>query len=145
MLATPLRQCTISKRYLPNGTCAFPSSNILLISFSCPDFLVRLAVLRLPPTTQNARSTEVLMPDGLEHPRYKRRKARVAVYVTCWRDAVETMKSPGGYLISNSLLANSFEYPNPSLTPSIQCKHFLFQTSLFTYHLPPASSRPSGT
>ncbi|KAF8558846.1 hypothetical protein OG21DRAFT_1503806 [Imleria badia] len=75
MLATPLRQCTLSKRYLPN------------------DFLVRLAVLRLP-ATQDAPSMEVLMPDGLEHPKYKRRKARVAMYVPCWKEAVETMKSP---------------------------------------------------
>ncbi|KAG9317596.1 hypothetical protein JVU11DRAFT_1805 [Chiua virens] len=75
MLASPLRQCTLSKRYLPN------------------DFLVRLAVLRLP-ATQNSRLVEVLMPDGLEHPKYKRRKAHVAVYVSCWKDAVETMKSP---------------------------------------------------
>ncbi|KAG8218782.1 hypothetical protein J3R82DRAFT_4457 [Butyriboletus roseoflavus] len=89
MLATPLRQCTISKRYLPN------------------DFLVRLAVLRLP-TTQNARMTEVLMPDGLEHPKYKRRKARVTVYVPCWKDAVETMRSPGDYL-------------NTSLTRQLTC------------------------
>lgn len=92
---------------------------MLLISFLCPDFLVRLAVLHLPPTTQNARSVEVLMPDGLEHPKYKRRKARVAVYVPCWKDAVETMKSPGGYPVSDSLLANSFLYPIVSLTPRI--------------------------
>ncbi|KAF8138616.1 hypothetical protein EV363DRAFT_1580372, partial [Boletus edulis] len=75
MLATPLRQCTLSKRYLPN------------------DFLVRLAILRLP-AAQSAHSMEVLMPDGLEHPKYKRRKARVAVYVPCWKEAVETIKSP---------------------------------------------------
>lgn len=69
---------------------------VFLIS-GCPDFLVRLAVLRLP-TTQNARAIEVLMPDGLEHPKYKRRKARVTVYVPCWKDAVGTMRSPGDYL-----------------------------------------------
>lgn len=80
---------------------------MLLILFSCTDFLVRLAVLRLP-TAQNTREIEVLMPDGLEHPKYKRRKARVAVYVSCWKDAVETMKSPGGY-------------PNPLLTHWLTC------------------------
>lgn len=40
---------------------------------------------------------EVLVPDGLEHPKYKRRKARVAVYVSCWKEAVETIKPPGSY------------------------------------------------
>ncbi|KAH0840065.1 hypothetical protein J3R83DRAFT_1032 [Lanmaoa asiatica] len=94
MLATPLRQCTISKRYLPN------------------DFLVRLAVLRLP-SAENARSLEVLMPDGLEHPKYKRRKARVAVYVPCWKDAVETMKSPGGYLDSLFTHQLTRMFPSP--------------------------------
>jgi len=96
MLATPLRQCMVSKRYLPNGTRMNFHVQMLLISFSCPDFLVRLAVLRLP-TAQNVPSMEVLMPDGLEHPKYKRRRARVAVYVPCWKDAVGTLKSPGGY------------------------------------------------
>ena len=76
-------------------------AQMVLISSSCLDFLIRLAVLRTPPTTQNARSIQLLMPDGLEHAKYKRRKARVAVYVTCWKRAVETMKSPG-CLIFNS-------------------------------------------
>lgn len=74
--------------------CLYSHVLILLTSFSHSDFLVRLAVLRLP-TTQNVSSTVVLMPDGLEHPKYKQRKTRAAVYVTCWKEAVETMKSPG--------------------------------------------------
>lgn len=143
MLATPLRQCTISKRYLPNGTCIFSGSNTL-ISVSYTDFLIRLAVLRLP-TAQDARSIEVLMPDGLEHPKYKRRNARVAVYVSCWKDAVKTMKSPGGYLDSLLLTRSPVCPPIVSLTPPLQCQRFLLQTSLFTHQLSPASPRSPRT
>ncbi|KAH7887869.1 hypothetical protein F5I97DRAFT_910011 [Phlebopus sp. FC_14] len=70
MLSTPLRVCAVSRRTLP------------------ADFLIRLAPLRLP-VSRGAKSMQVLIPDGLEHPKFKRRKGRTALYVTCWKDALQ--------------------------------------------------------
>ncbi|KIK96954.1 hypothetical protein PAXRUDRAFT_825441 [Paxillus rubicundulus Ve08.2h10] len=72
MLSTPLRQCAVSRRYLPT------------------DFLVRLAPLRLP-IPRGSRSVQVLMPDGIEHPKFKRRQAHTAVYASCWKHAFQNI------------------------------------------------------
>ncbi|KAF9222095.1 hypothetical protein BS17DRAFT_784417 [Gyrodon lividus] len=73
MLSTPLRQCTLSRRYLPT------------------DFLVRLAPLRLA-VPRGSRSVQVLMPDGVEHPKFKRRQAHTAVYAPCWKHAFRNIE-----------------------------------------------------
>ncbi|KAH7924039.1 hypothetical protein BV22DRAFT_540765 [Leucogyrophana mollusca] len=73
MLSSPLRQCVLTRRYLP------------------ADFLIRLAPLQLP-TSRSARPAQSLLPDGLEHPQFARRKAHTAAYVTCWKDAFQDFK-----------------------------------------------------
>ncbi|KAF8842224.1 hypothetical protein BDN67DRAFT_947884, partial [Paxillus ammoniavirescens] len=72
MLSTPLRQCAVSRRYLPT------------------DFLIRLAPLRLP-VPRGSRSVQVLIPDGIEHPKFKRRQAHTAVYASCWKHAFQNI------------------------------------------------------
>ncbi|KIJ70218.1 hypothetical protein HYDPIDRAFT_77792 [Hydnomerulius pinastri MD-312] len=78
MLSTPIRLCNVSKRYMPS------------------DFLIRLAPLSLP-VPRGSRSMQVLMPDGLEHPKYNRRKAHIAAYVTCWKDVVQNIEQRGDF------------------------------------------------
>ncbi|KAG1892605.1 hypothetical protein F4604DRAFT_1875912 [Suillus subluteus] len=56
MLASPLRECQITRKKLP-----------------C-DFLIRLA--------------PILVPDGVEHPKFKPRRSTPACYIVCWKDAV---------------------------------------------------------
>ncbi|KAI6034260.1 hypothetical protein BKA83DRAFT_4187499 [Pisolithus microcarpus] len=61
MLSSPIRWCAISRRHMPS------------------DFLIRLTPLQLPPL-------QIWMPDGLQHPKFRRRNGQLALYMTCWKD-----------------------------------------------------------
>ncbi|KAH8988607.1 hypothetical protein EDB92DRAFT_2054538 [Lactarius akahatsu] len=68
MLSTPIRRCSMSSRYLPS------------------DFMVRFSVKRLPsPRTASKRPSYVLVPDGLQHPKFKGLDSRKGYYVVCRR------------------------------------------------------------
>ncbi|KAG2158802.1 uncharacterized protein EDB93DRAFT_1076106 [Suillus bovinus] len=69
MLASPLRECQTTHKKLP-----------------C-DFLIRLAPVRLP-ASQGAREQHILVPDGIEHPKFKPRRSTPACYIVCWKDVV---------------------------------------------------------
>lgn len=69
MLASPLRECQITRKKLP-----------------C-DFLIRLAPVRLP-ASQGVCEQQILVPDGIEHPKFKPRRSTPACYIVCWKDAV---------------------------------------------------------
>ncbi|KAG1820318.1 uncharacterized protein BJ212DRAFT_1567544 [Suillus subaureus] len=69
MLASPLRECQITRKKLPS------------------DFLIRLAPVRLP-ASQGVREQQTLVPDGVEHPKFKPRRSTPACYIVCWKDAV---------------------------------------------------------
>jgi len=57
-----------------------------LILSAYPDFLVRLSVKRLPsPRTGSSRTTYTLVPDGLQHPKFKGLDSRKGHYVVCRR------------------------------------------------------------
>ncbi|KAF5388414.1 hypothetical protein D9615_000254 [Tricholomella constricta] len=83
MLASPIRQCIATERYMPS------------------DFLVRLAPMRLPsslPRLNWARTgsvTQTLIPDGLQHPKFTARKSGKASYILCNRAAVSVLADPG--------------------------------------------------
>ncbi|KAJ6629142.1 hypothetical protein B0H10DRAFT_2428536 [Mycena sp. CBHHK59/15] len=85
MLASPIRQCILTDRYLPM------------------DFMIRLAPMQLvrPPTTAVARSNVhkslVLLPDGLQHPRFKVRRSGKGAYLVCWKDSLELIITRGKY------------------------------------------------
>jgi len=51
------------------------------------DFLVRLAPVRLP-SSQGVREQQTLVPDGVEHPKFKPRRSTPACYITCWKEVV---------------------------------------------------------
>ncbi|KAH8986172.1 hypothetical protein EDB83DRAFT_2240424 [Lactarius deliciosus] len=72
MLSTPLRKCSMSSRYLPS------------------DFMIRLSVKRLPsPRTGSKRPSYVLVPDGLQHPKFKGLDSRRGHYIVCRRAVIQ--------------------------------------------------------
>ncbi|KAI6047309.1 hypothetical protein EDC04DRAFT_610212 [Pisolithus marmoratus] len=84
LLSSPIRWCAISRRYMPSGT----SRDVVVntnYAHVLPDFLIRLTPLQLP-VPRGAKALQVWMPDGLEHPKFKRRIGQLAMYVTCWKD-----------------------------------------------------------
>ena len=61
-----------------------------LILSAYPDFLVRLSVKRLPsPRTGSGQTTYTLVPDGLQHPKFKGLDSRKGHYVVCRRAVLE--------------------------------------------------------
>lgn len=67
MLSSPIRWCSISRRHMPS------------------DFLIRLTPLQLP-VRRGTKPLQVWMPDGLQHPKFRRRNGQLATYTTCWKD-----------------------------------------------------------
>ncbi|TFK55818.1 hypothetical protein OE88DRAFT_1804611 [Heliocybe sulcata] len=78
MLASPIRLCLSSNRYLPS------------------DFLIRVG-LKQQPGTQALRSKHYLLPDGIEHPKFKQRKTGIAGYFVCWKTAFELGMQTNSY------------------------------------------------
>ncbi|KAJ6516073.1 hypothetical protein C8R45DRAFT_1087196 [Mycena sanguinolenta] len=78
MLASPMRQCYLTERYLPS------------------DFLIRLTAMRVPLHLQNKRknATQILFPDGLQHPKFKMRRAGHGIYIMCWREGLHILNRP---------------------------------------------------
>ncbi|KAF7355155.1 hypothetical protein MSAN_01431200 [Mycena sanguinolenta] len=78
MLASPMRQCYLTERYLP------------------ADFLIRLAAMRVPLHPQNKRknATQILFPDGLQHPKFKMRRSGRGIYIMCWREGLHILNRP---------------------------------------------------
>ncbi|TRM68238.1 hypothetical protein BD626DRAFT_395451 [Schizophyllum amplum] len=76
MLATPLRRCAVTARYMPK------------------DFLVRLLPMRLPES-RTTRLRTILVPDGLEHPSFRLKRRGKGGYITCWRSVLAQASSRG--------------------------------------------------
>jgi hypothetical protein len=66
-----------------------------------PDFLVRLAPMRIP-SPRMARQAQSLVPDGLEHPKYKSRRSYNGAYIICWKYALEQLAERGTIPICTS-------------------------------------------
>ncbi|KAJ6509958.1 hypothetical protein C8R47DRAFT_1314593 [Mycena vitilis] len=81
MLASPIRQCFLSKRYLPT------------------DLMIRLAGMRVPEHMQQTRkgTSRVIFPDGLQHPMFKQRKAGSGRYIMCCRAALSILDRPARF------------------------------------------------
>ncbi|KAJ7699933.1 hypothetical protein B0H17DRAFT_926096 [Mycena rosella] len=69
MLASPLRQCFVTERDLP----------------------------MVPLPFQDRKTPLVLIPDGLQHPRFKNRKAGHGQYIVCSRQTLDLMLRRGRY------------------------------------------------
>ncbi|KZT20795.1 hypothetical protein NEOLEDRAFT_1164870 [Neolentinus lepideus HHB14362 ss-1] len=78
MLSTPIRVCLSTGRHFPS------------------DFLVRVGVME-QPGTHILRSKHYLLPDGIEHPKFKKRRAAISAYVVCWKTAMEQLIHTGSY------------------------------------------------
>jgi len=94
MLASPIRKCIATERYLPTGL-RFPPPTPVFLS-SCPDFLIRLARMRLPPDLVDPKQkrhpdSTALIPDGLQHPKFTARKSGTALYVFCNKAAISRL------------------------------------------------------
>jgi hypothetical protein len=64
------------------------------------DFMVRLSVKRLPsPRTGSKRPSYILVPDGLQHPKFKGLDSRKGHYVVCRRAAMEEFDGRGAAFI----------------------------------------------
>ncbi|KAI9467231.1 hypothetical protein BJY52DRAFT_1201561 [Lactarius psammicola] len=80
MLSTPMRKCSLSLRYLPS------------------DFMVRLSVKRLPsPRAGSKRPSYTLVPDGIQHPKFKGLDSRKGHYLVCRRPAIQEFDRRGNY------------------------------------------------
>ena len=109
MLSTPIRRCVQSLRYLPSGMSPIPLYACMrptdLSMYS--DFLIRLSVKRLPsPRTCPSRPTYTLLPDGLQHPKFKGLDDRKGYYVVCRRAAMQEFDNRG--------TTSSFTHSQPS-------------------------------
>ncbi|KAG0709498.1 hypothetical protein DFH29DRAFT_792915 [Suillus ampliporus] len=70
MLASPLRECQITRKKLPCGA------------------LSRSSGTRAPPSLSGRTRTAYVNPNGVEHPKFKPRRSTPACYITCWKDAI---------------------------------------------------------
>jgi hypothetical protein len=69
-----------------------------------PDFLIRLSVKRLPfPQTGSKRLGYTLVPDGLQHPKFKGLDDRRGHYVVCRRAAIQELGSKGTASLTPSI------------------------------------------
>ncbi|KAG7097125.1 hypothetical protein E1B28_004503 [Marasmius oreades] len=80
MLASPIRRCLVTGQYLPS------------------DFLVRLSLMKLPSSRPlrflhpNLQIPSLLVPDGLQHPKFQVRRSGTSVYMLCSKAALVKMK-----------------------------------------------------
>ncbi|TFY61270.1 hypothetical protein EVG20_g7120 [Dentipellis fragilis] len=70
MLSSPIRKCVVTSKQLPS------------------DFLIRMSPRRLP-SPRVGRNTYAMLPDGLEHPKFKQRYSGNAYYASCRQAAVD--------------------------------------------------------
>lgn len=80
MLSTPIRKCTQSLRHLPS------------------DFLIRICIKRLPSSlTGSKRRTYTIVPDGLQHPKFKGHDHHRGRYIVCRRAAIQEFDKRGSH------------------------------------------------
>jgi hypothetical protein len=61
--------------------------------------MIRLSAMRVPLHLQRIRkkSSQVLFPDGLQHPKFKPRKSGHGKYIMCWRAALTILERPSAH------------------------------------------------
>jgi hypothetical protein len=47
------------------------------------------------PIRNHTETKQWLVPDGLEHPKFKSRRSYIAAYIICWKAAVENLALQG--------------------------------------------------
>ena len=94
MLSSPLRTCLLMSRTLPVGKSSWLQFTFVCLSRDFSDFLIRLSPMRVPPPFIE-REMLALLPDKLEHPRFKNRKSGRAIYIICWKRALVQLVNKG--------------------------------------------------
>nr|GAT54005.1 predicted protein [Mycena chlorophos] len=86
MLASPVRQCLVSQRLFPT------------------DLLIRLTSMRPPSTFKfMSKMNRVLVPDGVLHHAFKRRRSATGIYVICNRETVLALQQPRWWKMMNGV------------------------------------------
>lgn len=60
-----------------------------------PDFLIRLSIKQLPSSQTAKRKSYTLVPDGLQHPKFKGHNSHRGHYIVCRRAAIEEFDKRG--------------------------------------------------
>ena len=60
-----------------------------------PDFLIRLSVKQLPSSQTGSHRMYTLVPDGLQHPKFKGLDSHRAHYITCRRATLQEFDKRG--------------------------------------------------
>lgn len=106
MLASPIRACLVTRSHLPNGW--FCRSFILVIIYIYyADFLVRLVAARMPASRVSSTIRNIIVPDGIEHPRFKSKKSGFGWHVVCRKETIDTLSVRGSYCVSSLSLSHS--------------------------------------
>ncbi|GAA5917084.1 hypothetical protein JCM5296_000015 [Sporobolomyces johnsonii] len=84
MLSSPLRRCLLTQKVLPK------------------DLMIQLKLTRLPPAPPSSSARLVLTPSSVLHPRFSLATHGKGAWVSCWRDAVDTLSKKGSYKRLNS-------------------------------------------
>lgn len=97
MLSSPMRTCILTQRRVPTGKPQldrwYPGSP------STQDFMIRVAPMRLPKSRLNPKAPLItLIPDGLQHPKFRVRKSGKSAYIICWKGAIEETAQRGRYM-----------------------------------------------
>lgn len=97
MLSTPLRRCAVSSRYLPTGMSSHPTPCPYDADRHTPDFMIRLSPKRLPSALTGPKRRYTLVPDGLQHPKFKGVDSshRGCQYIACRRAALQEYDARG--------------------------------------------------
>src|SRR6266567_4090932 len=99
MLSTPIRKCAQSLRHLPSGMSSHHDPYLYDADRRdlTPDFLIRLSIKRVPSSqTGSKRRTYTLVPDGLQHPKYKGLDSHSrGHYIICRRTAIQEFDKRG--------------------------------------------------
>ena len=84
MLASPVRCDLLSRKLLPKGMLSMLlRRGSFTQQLPCLDFLIRLVYTRFK--TSKTSSVVALLPNGLQHPRFKTPIPGKGLYMTCWK------------------------------------------------------------
>ena len=96
-----MRECVITNVKQPSGEHNAVNTSLLYADYST-DFMIRLARMHIPESHSGHKSM-AFFPDGMEHPRYRGKKAGTASYMLCYKDVVEHFFQSKRELSSHSI------------------------------------------
>jgi hypothetical protein len=98
MLASPIRHCVVTSRYLPSGK--YGACPLGFIYSHALDFLIRLT----PVKFVDRRSTKVVIVPDLQHTKFTARRVGRAVHILCSREALSCINNYRGHIMHPNLM-----------------------------------------